>query len=134
MPCRLMSSTKTPCPCRSRRSSLRGTFWPDQVFSVSGASTCVGASVVVVLIFRSGAAQVGASALRRAPSSLRSLRGRLDGLEDVPVARAAADVALQRLLDLVVGRARVVAQERGRAHQHPRRAVAALKRVVILER
>ena len=58
----------------------------------------------------------------------------LHGFDDVPVAGAAADVALQRLLDLVLGRARVLAQQRGRAHQHPRRAVAALERVVLVER
>ena len=41
---------------------------------------------------------------------------------------------LDRLADLVLGRARVLAQQRGRAHQHPRRAVAALERVVVAER
>ena len=39
-----------------------------------------------------------------------SCRGRLHGLDDVPVARAAADVALQRRLDLVLGRVRVLAR------------------------
>ena len=69
---------------------------------------------------------------RRASS--RHFADRLHGLDDVPVAGAAADVALQRLLDLVLGRARVRAQQRRRAHQHPRRAVAALERVVVVER
>src|SRR5436189_189770 len=31
MPCRLTSSTKTPCPWTSRRSSFRGTLWPFQL-------------------------------------------------------------------------------------------------------
>ena len=37
-------------------------------------------------------------------------------------------------LDLVLGRARVLREQGGRAHQHPRRAVAALERVVVGER
>ena len=55
-------------------------------------------------------------------------RCRLHRLDDVPVAGAAADVALDRAADLVVGRLRVLLQQGGRAHQHPRRAVAALER------
>ena len=82
MPWRLMSSTKTPWPCTRRRSSLRGTLWP---FHVSA-----GASVSVV----SGATVVASASFGR----------RLDRLEDVPVAGAAADVALQALLDLVLAR------------------------------
>src|SRR4029078_13053045 len=75
------------------------------------------------------------SAPRPSPgrASCRSLRHRLHGLEDVPVAGAAADVALQRLLDLVLGRARVLTQQRGRGYQHPRRAVAALESVMLVE-
>ena len=102
-----MSSTKTPWPWTRRRSSLRGTLWP---FQVSSAVSVRSGATVVELI-----------------------RGRLDRLEDVPVAGAAADVALQSLLDLGVGRMRVLAQQRGRAHQHAGRAVAALERVVVRE-
>src|SRR5207249_2814945 len=61
-------------------------------------------------------------------------RSRLDRREDVPVARTAADVALDRAGDLVVGGARALAQEGRRAHQHSRRAVAALERVAVGER
>src|SRR5438105_7384981 len=81
----------------------------------------------------------GKARLRRRPATHERsrfhllARGRLDRLEDVPVARAAADVALDRAGDLVVGGARVLPQERGRAHQHPGRAVAALERVVVGE-
>ena len=47
IPCRLTSSTKTPCPWTSRRSSLRGTLWPFQ--SSAGASTSVVSGAVVVV-------------------------------------------------------------------------------------
>src|SRR6266498_4249101 len=73
----------------------------------------------------------------RAPSSScrrDSLRRRLDRLDDVHVAGAPADVALNRLPNLLFTRLRMDAQERGRAYQHPRGAVAALEGVVIGER
>jgi len=64
----------------------------------------------------------------------RNFPGRNDGLNDVPVARAAADVALETDLDLLLARARVLGEQCGRAHQHPGGAVAALERVVVGER
>ena len=57
-----------------------------------------------------------------------------DRFDDVPVARAAADVALQRDLDLVLGRPGILLEQRGGAHQHPGRAVPALETVVVAER
>ena len=113
MPCRLTSSTKTPSPWTSRLSSLRGTLWPAPAL-LRRLDRAPGRRVVSLIS--------------------RHFADRLDRLDDVPVAGAAADVALERLPDLVLGRARVLAQQRGRAHQHPGRAVAALERVVLAER
>src|SRR4051812_10941148 len=108
MPCRLTSSKKTPSPCTRRLSSLRGTLVPAKPGFVSVGSTISGCVAVSLMD-----------------------GGRLHGLHDVHVAGAAADVALDRLADLVLARLRVRAQQRGGAHQHPRRAVAALERGMV---
>src|SRR4051812_23169531 len=63
---------------------------------------------------------------------LRARHG-LHGLDDVVVAGAAAEIALETMADLIVRRARMLLQEARRRHDHPRRAVAALQRVVLLE-
>ena len=62
------------------------------------------------------------------------LPARDDGFDDVHVPGAAADVPLERDPDVVLRRVRIPLEESGRAHQHPRRAVAALQRVVLVER
>src|SRR3954447_25661795 len=60
--------------------------------------------------------------------------GLADREHDVVVARAAADVALDGVPDLVVGRVVVAGQQvRGR-HDHPRRAEPALQAVLLPER
>ena len=61
-------------------------------------------------------------------------RGRRDGVDDLDVAGAAADVAGERLLDrlAVVAAARVDVRLRG--EHHPGRAEAALRGVVVRER
>ena len=60
--------------------------------------------------------------------------GRRDRLDDVVVPRAAAEVPLEALADRgLVGRGAAV-DEADRREHHPRRAVAALQRVVIVER
>ena len=64
----------------------------------------------------------------------RLASGRDDGLDDVHVPRAAADVPLQRDAHVLLGRVRVPREQGGGAHQHPGRAVAALERVVLVER
>src|SRR5919109_5535986 len=62
-------------------------------------------------------------------------RRRVDGLDDVLVAGAAAEVALEPAPDLVIGEPVAVrAEELGAGHDHPRRAEAALERVVLPER
>ena len=75
------------------------------------------------------------SQLGRRPAQLDAAdRGGADGGEDALVAGAAAEVAGQRDADLVVGRVRVVAQERGRRHDEAGRAEPALQAVVVAER
>src|SRR5215831_197928 len=107
---RLMSSTNTPWPCSRRPSSFRGSDCPAHRCGSAGASTST----------RSGATVV---------SLITDLlpRCRLDGLDDVPVAGAPADVPLERAADLLVARARVALEQGGRRHEHPRCAVAALE-------
>src|SRR2546423_4270813 len=61
-------------------------------------------------------------------------RDGLHGLDDVVVAGAAAEVAFEPVADLVVARSRVLVQEARGRHDHPRRAVAALQRMVLVER
>src|ERR671923_618302 len=58
----------------------------------------------------------------------------VDGLDDVLVAGAAADVALEPVPDLRLGEPVAVrAEELDTGHDHPRRAEAALERVVLPE-
>src|SRR4029078_10858655 len=58
----------------------------------------------------------------------------LDRLHDVHVARAAAEVAADPRPDLLLVGLRVLLQEPGRLHDHPRRAEAALEAVLVPER
>ena len=57
----------------------------------------------------------------------------LDGVDDVLIAGAAAEIAGDAFANLAIGRRRVVVQERHRRHDHARRAVAALKAVLFPE-
>src|SRR2546422_5734390 len=91
-----------------RASSLRLTLWPMPPISTD----------IWGLPFR-----------RRAQLARRVV----DGLHDVHVAGAAAEVPRDRLADLQLGRRRVVGQERDRGHHHPRRAEAALQAVLLME-
>src|SRR5207248_7150303 len=72
---------------------------------------------------------------RRRPRSprARSSRHRLNRVDDVLVAGAAADVPFERVPDLVLARARILGQEADRGEHHPARAVAALERVVFVK-
>src|SRR3954453_18488432 len=99
-----------------RRSSRRRTLWPIALLLGSKASFML-------------------------PMLCSSDRGRglarlaeLDRLDDVVIAGAAADVAVERLADLVFGRLRVVGEKLHRRHHHPRRAEAALQAVALAER
>ena len=71
------------------------------------------------------------AATRAQPSSCRR---RLDRLDDVVVAGAAADVAVEIPADLGLARARLLVEQRRRRHHHARGAEAALQAVVGLER
>src|SRR4051812_29746342 len=57
----------------------------------------------------------------------------LHRLDDVLVAGAAAEIALEAFTDLLVRRVRMPFEDRGRGHDHPRRAVAALEAVLLVE-
>ena len=73
----------------------------------------------------------GSAALEAALHRARTGRHRLD---DVVVARAPAEVALEPEADLLLGGVRVVAEDVDRLHDHPRCAEAALEGVVLVER
>src|SRR5215510_2078262 len=65
---------------------------------------------------------------------LAHLLGRvLDGLDDVDVAGAAAEIPRDRLADLLLARILVSLEERDARHHHSRRAVAALQAVLLSE-
>ena len=61
-------------------------------------------------------------------------RGSGDRLDDVVVARAAAEVALEAVPDRFSARRLAIVDQRDGRHHHARRAVSALERVVIVER
>src|SRR5438093_1957769 len=68
------------------------------------------------------------------PLSRRHLLGSpLDSLDDVVVARAAAEVAFQPVADLGLRRPRGALEELGGRHDHARRAEAALQAVLLPE-
>src|SRR6185503_3017352 len=58
----------------------------------------------------------------------------LDRLDDVVVAGAAADVAVEALADVLLAGLRVVGEELHRRHHHPRRAETALETVTLAKR
>src|SRR5215210_6425721 len=101
IPGSLMLSVHVAWPVTSAGSSLRGTP-PPTYFS--------GASVTTYPL-------------------LRRRRGLLDGLDDVLVARAAAQVALEALPDLLLRGVLGLLQEAYGSHDHARRAKAALQPV-----
>ncbi len=98
-----MSSVKMARPVTFAGASLRGTLRP---------TTCVGLEIVAGVGLRWGIA------FELAPAP--------DRVDDPGVARAAAEVAAERGLDVVVGGIRVAIDERLGRHHHARCAVAAL--------
>src|SRR4029450_946518 len=109
MPGSVRLSTKLPCPVMSEASSLRRTDVPTN-FSVIAISTPSGLGAG----HRAGAVE--------------------DRFHDVLVAGAAAEVPLEGLAHLFVGRVGVLLQEAGGRHDHAGRAVATLETVVAVER
>src|SRR5712691_4574268 len=99
-----------------RGSSLRFIEWPmPQIL----------ASVLGSLI---------ADLLKRSTLRLAHFLGRvLHGLDDIHVARAAAQVPGDGLADLLLARVLVALEERARGHQHPGRAETALQAVLLGE-
>src|SRR5690606_5952218 len=73
------------------------------------------------------------TSLRRDPAAGHGGGRRLDRFDDVVVTRAAAEIALQPLADLALGRAGVALEQVRRRHHHARRAEAALQAVIVLE-
>src|SRR5271157_3325467 len=72
------------------------------------------------------------------PRSARSfahsrLGGAPYGAHDVLIAGTAAQVAFKTLADLLVAGVRILSEQVGRRHDHPRRAVSALQRVLLVE-
>src|SRR5260221_14278447 len=107
-----------PWPRMKRGSSLRFIEWPmPQIL----------ASVLGSLI---------AGLLMRLRSTLRLAHflGRvLHGLDDIHIARAAAQIPANSLADLLLARILVAYEERARGHQHARRAESALQAVLLGE-
>src|SRR5215212_4669911 len=114
IPGSLMLSVQLALPVTRARSSLRGTPPPT---NFSGAwVTCVpplGRRVLGHLIL--------------------VLLDELDGLHDVLVSRAAAQVPFQAFPYLLLRRVRVLLQQADGGHDHARRAVAALEAVRLVE-
>src|SRR3954453_5483306 len=63
----------------------------------------------------------------------RLRRGGPDGVYDVLIARAPAEIALEAMPDFVIRRIRMVGQKLLRRHDHARRAEAALQAVLVPE-
>src|ERR687897_3834644 len=106
IPGSLMLSVQLARPVTRAGSSLRGTPPPT---NFSGAwVTC--------------APSLGRRVLGQL---IRVLLDELDGLHDVLVARAAAQVPFQTIPDLLLRRVRILLQEADGGHDHARRAVAA---------
>src|SRR5215469_9166488 len=105
-----MSSTYRPAPVRMRGSSERLMLAP---------------------VYRSAAIAAMIATFLNADGSLG---GQQDAIDDALVASAPADVAGQRLSDLLLAGVRMVAEERGSLHDHARRAETALEAMRIPHR
>src|ERR687893_2773383 len=115
IPGNLMLSVQLARPVTRAGSSLRGTPPPT---NFSGASvTC--------------APPLGRRGRLRLP--VRVLLDELDGLDDVLVARATAEVPFEALPDLRFGGVRLLLEKADGGHDHARRAVAALEPVRLVE-
>src|SRR5581483_10653018 len=77
---------------------------------------------------------VGSVAVAISPLSAHRLRRLAHGADDVLVAGAPAEVALERVANLVVARVGVPREQVGRGDDHPRRAEPALQAVLVPER
>src|SRR5256885_3313584 len=119
MPGKDQSSAKRVCPVTRARPSTRRSGWP--------TTASFGVSAMVVPVVR----RAYLRRERRLPA--QHARRRLDGLEDLEVARATAELAGERFRDLRARRGRVALEELQRRDEEARRAVAALRRAVVGE-
>src|SRR6266478_5101672 len=104
MPGTFRSSVYRPLPVTNLKSSRRRNGWPTYLIAVASAMAVC----------------------------LRCQR--CNCAHDVGIAGAAADVAGEVVTDFALGRMRVVFEQQADAHDHPRRAEAALQCVVLMER
>src|SRR5512135_388264 len=74
------------------------------------------------------------ASLRAASFIALLLRGGAHRLDNLHVARAAAEVARERRAHVVFGRMRIAPQQSFGGHDHPRRAETALRAEVLVER
>src|SRR2546430_640239 len=121
IPGNFTSSTYVPLPRMKRSSSFRLTEWPTPRISVASVAMSDPSSA------RRAGGFGGLLVLHGPP------RG-LDGLDDVHVTRAPAEVAGDRPPDVVLGGIGRLLQERGPGEHHARGAEAALQPVLLLER
>ncbi len=122
-----------PRPVISRGSSLRRMAWPTWFDAGAWRWSAVYAATSLI------------SAATPPPPTSSSLMTRLridpplhlggveHRLDDVVVAGATAQVALQPVADLLLGGVGVLGQQAGGGHDHPRGAVAALEAMVVPE-
>src|SRR3954467_9262260 len=131
-----MSSTYRPWPVMNAASSLRRTRAPIPLpvsdGAGSGGGSCGDSPWKLVSSAADTAGHLLHETLRAADDAARLGSG-LHGRDDVLVAGAAAEVPLQPLADLLLGRVRVLLQEADRRHDHPRCAEAALQAVLLVE-
>src|SRR5713101_4823258 len=104
MPGALMSSVYRPLPVTNLKSSCRRNGWPTYLIAV--------ASVMAVCLRRQ----------------------RCNCAHDIGIAGAAADVAGEVVTDFALRWMRILLEQLADAHDHPRRAEAALQCVVLMER
>src|SRR6476619_2999582 len=141
-PGRLTSSMYSPLPRMKRGSSLRLTEWPmPPISGLVRSSRSI--SVVMTSLSSAGRGRFGGDLLaidRLGGDDWGGLGcrefsgGLLDRLDDVHVARATTEVAADALPDLGFVGVRVLGQEPGGLHDHPRGAEPALQTVLIPER
>src|SRR3954447_22623810 len=94
-----------------------------------GAPRTSGTSIAIAVLLSSPGSGVGWDG-RRGPGP-HHRRGLPDRGDDVVIARAAADVAVEGMADLVVRGIGRPGQEVGCGHDHPRRAEPALEAVLL---
>src|SRR4029078_1819923 len=138
----MSTSTIRACACGLR------TVWPQSIpaaeRSLAYANSPVTFGVASMRLttsptrpsssWRAGGLTARGAVARAGGRSCSPLGRQPDRVEDLRVARAAAEVAGQRLADLVVARRRVALQQVGGRDDQPRRAEAALHGASLAER